>query len=261
MKNGRVQNKVAVVTGGASGIGFATASLFEREGAEVIIADIKKPSASTDLVFISHDISSKKDWDGLFSEIQRLYGRLDILVNCAGINGLTFDAPHDPEHISIDQFRRVMSVNAEGTIMGCQHGIAAMKGHGGSIVNVNSLSSLLILPGMFDYAASKAVIRYLTKAVALDCATKGYKIRCNSVTPGAIYTPLWDTIFSKCADKAEKEKEVREKIPLQQWGQPEDVAYAILYLASDEARHVTGADIVVDGGQYIKGQATRGQGS
>ena len=259
MKKGRVQHKIAVVTGGASGIGLATASLFRKEGSEVIIADIKKPSISTDMIFIGLDISSKKDWDGLFSEIKRLFGRLDILVNCAGINGLTFDAPHDPEHISIDQFRRVMSVNAEGTLMGCQHGIAVMKGHGGSIVNVDSLSSLLVLPGMFDYAASKAVIRYMTKAFALDCATKGYNIRCNSVTPGAIYTPLWDTIFSKCANKAEKEREVREKIPLKTWGQPEDVAYAILYLASDEARHVTGADIVVDGGQCIKGQATRGQ--
>jgi len=259
MKKGRIQGKVAIVTGGASGIGQATASLFHDEGADVIVADIQKPEASIDTIYVTHDIASGESWQRLINETMRFFGKLDILVNGAGINGLTFSEPHDPENIPIEQFRRLMRVNAEGTLLGCQHAVGAMKERGGAIVNVGSLSSHLILPGMFDYAASKTVIRYMTKAFALDCANKGYRIRCNSVTPGAIYTPLWDTIWGGDENRAEKEKAIVDKIPLRQWGMPDDVAYAILYLASDEAKHVTGADIVVDGGQLIKGQATRGQ--
>jgi NAD(P)-dependent dehydrogenase (short-subunit alcohol dehydrogenase family) len=112
---------------------------------------------------------------------------------------------------------------------------------------------------MLDYASSKSVIRYLTNAVALYCLTRDYKIRCNLVTPGAIYTPLWNSIFGDSEDRTEKENAIREKIPMKEWGMPVDVAYAILYLASDEAKHVTGTNIVVDGGQLISGQATRGR--
>jgi 3(or 17)beta-hydroxysteroid dehydrogenase len=152
-----------------------------------------------------------------------------------------------------------MSVNAEGTLLGCRFAIGAMKEHGGAIVNVGSLSSLLALPGMVDYGASKAVIAYLTRATAADCIRKGYRIRVNSVTPGAVLTPLWDVFLGGPEERAESMDKVRESIPMKEWGMPDDVAYAALFLASDEAKHVTGADILVDGGQYLMGTATRGR--
>jgi NAD(P)-dependent dehydrogenase (short-subunit alcohol dehydrogenase family) len=259
MSKGRVQGKAALVTGGSSGIGAETAALLAKEGARVVITDIREPESPGDLTFIAHDISREESWDDVMKRTLSLHGTLDILVNCAGINGALFGVPQDPEHISIEQFRRVMAVNAEGTLLGCRFAIAAMKERGGSIVNVGSLSSILPTPAFADYGSSKAVIRYLTKTVALDCLRKGYRIRCNSVTPGAIYTPLWDSLFVAGEDRLMQENEVRERIPMKEWGMPEDIAYAILYLASDEAKHVTGADIIVDGGQYLSGQVARGR--
>ncbi|MCE5252160.1 SDR family oxidoreductase [bacterium] len=262
MTHGRVQGKVALVTGGASGIGAAAASLMHDEGAEVVITDIHEPQSpetSEALTFFHHDISEEDTWKRVIGQTVDRYGKLDILVNCAGINGTTFNEPQDPEHLGIEQFRRVMRVNAEGTFLGCKHGIAVMKDRGGSIVNVGSLSAILTLPGMLDYASSKSVIRYLTKAVALHCLNKGYNIRCNLVSPGAIYTPLWDPIFAKCEDRTAYENTTRDTIPMKRWGMPIDVAYAILYLASDEAKHVTGTNITVDGGQLVSGQGTRGR--
>ena len=257
MAEGRVQGKSALITGGASGIGFAAASLLHNEGAEVVITDINEPETHENMTFIRHDISDEDEWKNVMNRTLNQFGKLDILVNCAGINGVAFNAPQDPEYLSLEQFRKVMAVNGEGTFLGCKHAIAAMKERGGAIVNVGSLSAVLTMPGMLDYALSKSVIRYLTRAVALYCADKGYNIRCNLVTPGATYTPLWDCIFGDSEDRKEKEETIREKIPLKKWVMPEDVAYAILYLTSDEARMVTGADIVVDGGQLIKGQTTR----
>ena len=259
MKDGRINGKVALITGGASGIGFATAELFLKEGAEVIITDLKKPENNTDMTFFYQNITEEETWKKVISETVDRFGKLDILVNSAGINGVAFNLPQDPEHISIEQFRRVMGVNGEGTLLGCKYAIGAMKGNGGAIVNVGSLSAHLTLPGMFDYGSSKSVIRYLTRCAALYCAEQGYNIRCNLVSPGAIYTPLWDSIFGDDPEIEQKKQAIKEKIPLKIWGTPEDVAYAILYLASDEAKFVTGADILVDGGQRVKGQPTRGQ--
>ena len=257
MGKGRVHGKTAIITGGASGIGLAAARLLHDEGAEVVLTDIQEPPTDVTMTFLRHDISDEGAWEQVIGDVLDRFGKLDILVNCAGINGTAFNAPQNPEFLSVKQFRNVMSVNGEGTFLGCKHAIAAMKESGGSIVNVGSLSALLTMPNMFDYAASKSVVRYLTRAVALYCADKGYDIRCNLVIPGATYTPLWDTIFGDDEHRKEKEEAVRNMIPLKRWVMPEDVAYAVLYLASDEARCVTGAEILVDGGQYVKGQTTR----
>jgi NAD(P)-dependent dehydrogenase (short-subunit alcohol dehydrogenase family) len=259
LKPGRVRGKRALVTGGASGIGAAVVALLREEGARVITADIREPLGGPDPGWRSHDVTDEESWANLGEVVRKQLGGLDILVNSAGINGAAFKVPQDPESIGIEQFRRVMGVNAEGTLLGCRFAIGAMKESGGAIVNIGSLASRLALPGMADYGASKAVIAYLTRAVAMDCLRKSYPIRCNLVTPGAIYTPLWDTFFGDADNRAKMEEEVRECIPMKEWGRPEDVAYAVLYLASDEARHVTGADILVDGGQYLAGQATRGR--
>jgi len=259
LNKGRVPGKRALVTGGSSGIGAAVVALLRAEGAAVIPADIREPRTGPDPDWRYHDVSSEESWAKLEAVVRERLGGLDILVNCAGINGAAFKVPQDPEFIGIGQIRRVMKVNAEGTLLGCRFAIGMMKESGGAIVNIGSLASLMALPGMADYGSSKAVIAYLTRAVALDCLRKGYRIRCNLVTPGAIYTPLWDTFFEGAENRAEMEEEVRGRIPMKVWGMPEDVAYAVLYLASDEAKHVTGADILVDGGQYLAGQATRGR--
>lgn len=257
MLEGRIAGKRAVVTGGASGIGLAVARLFLREGASVVITDIQELEDGDRLTFFHHDIANEEGWCTILDHAAGHLGGLDILVNSAGINGAAPGRLNDPEHLTLEQFRRVMSVNGEGTFLGCKHAIRLMKEHGGAIVNIGSLSALLTMPAMFDYAASKSVIRYLTRAVALYCAEKGYDIRCNLVTPGATYTPLWDTFLGGAPDRAEQENAIRDRIPLKRWTMPEDVASAVLFLASDEARNVTGADIVVDGGQYIKGSSTR----
>lgn len=259
MRNDRFTGKTAIITGGASGIGRAAALLLREEGAQVVVTDLAEPDPSDSLMFIRHDIADENDWKHVFDHVTNMFCPPDILVNCAGINGVSAGMPQDPEHLTLEQFRRVMSVNGEGTFLGCKYGILSMKQNhrGGAIVNVGSLSALITMPGMFDYAASKSVVRYLTRAVALYCADRGYDIRCNLVTPGATYTPLWNTIFGGADDRAEREKAVEAKIPLGRWTMPDDVANAILFLASDEARNITGADIVVDGGQYVKGQATR----
>jgi len=248
---------VAIVTGGASGIGCATIELLRKEGATVVITDRNEPADRNFQPFLLHDITKEKQWDHVVGWTLGQYGKLDILVNCAGINGACFKSPQDPEHLSLEQFREVMSVNGEGTFLGCRSAVVAMKEKGGNIVNIGSIITHVTTAVMLDYAASKSVINYLTRSVALYCADRGYDIRCNLVTPGATYTPLWDTLFEGNMDRKHQENTVREKIPLKRWTMPIDVAYAVLYLASDEARCVTGAEIIVDGGQVIKGQNTR----
>lgn len=257
MPGNRVSNKVTLISGGASGIGLAAARLMRDEGAHVMITDINEPAEDSGFEFMRHDIADEESWKGVMDRVGTVFGRLDILVNSAGINGTGFGRPQDPENLSLEQFEDVMAVNGGGTFLGCRHAIAAMKERGGSIVNVGSLSAHLTMPNMFDYAASKSVVRYLTRAVAVHCAENGYDIRCNLVTPGAVLTPLWNTIFDDSKNRREQEDAIRAKIPLGRWTMPEDVAYAILYLASDEARCVTGAELVVDGGQLAKGQTTR----
>ncbi len=257
MKQGRVTGKKALVSGGVSGIGLASAKLLAAEGAEVIIADINPPEEETGLAFHHLDVSDENAWADTMAFVADTLGRLDIFVNSAGINGTGFGLPQNPEELSLEQFRKVMSVNGEGSFLGCKAAIAAMKGHGGAIVNIGSLSAHLTMPTMFDYAASKSVMHYLTRTAALHCADKGYDIRCNLVTPGATLTPLWGTIFDENADIEAQKAAIVEKIPLKRWTMPEDVAYAVLYLVSDEARCVTGAEILVDGGQRLGGRGSR----
>ena len=251
---GRLKNKVAIVSGGANGIGRAVCSRFVKEGARVIVADLKE-GAGNELVselgsaasFYKLDVRNNEEWKELTKHILKLHGSFDILVNNAGI--LSTTDQQSIEHVDIDQWRAVQSVNVEGVFLGCQTAVLAMKDTGGSIINMSSVAGLIASPGIVAYGASKGAVRQLTKSIAIDCARKGYKIRCNSVHPGYIETELGrGSMNLGGGDPAENYKKRIALTPMGEPGVPSDIANAVLFLASAEANHITGAELVVDGG-------------
>ena len=246
---GRVADKVVLVTGAGSGIGRATAKLLAAEGATVIVTDVNRPGGLETVQqiggnarFEEQDTSKEADWKRMIDDILAREGRLNGLVNNAGIAG---PFPSSFEGESLEQWRRILSINVEGVFLGCKYGVAALRGSGGgSIVNLSSLAAFLGTPDLSAYGASKGAVRQFTKTVAIDCARKGYKVRCNSVHPGIIATPMGDSILP--SDKARER--MRQRVPAGELGVPEDIAYGVLYLISDESRYVTGAELVIDGG-------------
>jgi 3(or 17)beta-hydroxysteroid dehydrogenase len=248
---GRVADKVALITGGASGLGAACAKLLAREGARVIVSDIDARGAATiadeiggDARAMEHDVTSEEAWENAVDRATEAFGRLDILVNTAGIAMIA-----DVEHTSLEDWRRVMAVNLDGTFLGCRYAVEAMKETGGgSIINMSSVSGLVGGFNLAAYNASKGGVRLLTKSVALHCARAGYNIRCNSIHPTFIDTPMVRQMIETAPDPERAERSLKRQIPLGRLGQPDDVAYMVLYLASDESAFVTGAEMVVDGG-------------
>tara|TARA_R110002050_G_scaffold299328_1_gene464590 strand:+ start:3881 stop:4675 length:795 start_codon:yes stop_codon:yes gene_type:complete len=259
----RVENKIALVTGASKGIGQETARLLATEGAHVVVTDILE-SEGTDLAkeiggeFYSLDVSSEENWQTVIKSIQEKYGHLDILFNNAGITGLNENlGPQDPEHISLDAWHQVHNINMDGVFLGCKYGISLMKKHGGSIINMSSRSGVVGIPGAAAYASSKAAVRNHTKTVALYCAEQGYGIRCNSLHPGAILTPLWEPMLGTDPDQRKATIDtVAAGIPLGHMGKPIDVAQAVLYLGSDESAYVTGIELTIDGG-ILAGSSAR----
>jgi NAD(P)-dependent dehydrogenase (short-subunit alcohol dehydrogenase family) len=245
----RVPGKVALISGGARGMGAAEARLFAREGAQVVVGDILEAEGKAveadiaakggQAAFVRLDVTREADWHEAVALAERRFGKLDVLVNNAGIG-----AVGRIEDTTLDAWERVMSVNATGVFLGTKAVIAAMRrAGGGSIVNI---SSQLGLVGMDDsspqYTASKGAVRLLTKTTALQYARDG--IRANSVHPGPIVTPMTER---RRADP-ETYRRMLLRIPLGRYGEPEEVAYAVLYLASDESAFVTGSELVIDGG-------------
>jgi 3(or 17)beta-hydroxysteroid dehydrogenase len=249
---GRVAGKVALITGGASGLGLATAKLMLAEGARVAITDVqadkgRKEAAtmSGDALFLEHDVTSEARWTEVTDEVVRRFGKLDILVNSAGIG-----TEGTIENTSLADFRRMMAINVEGTFLGCQNAVRVMKGgsRACSIVNISSVAGLVSGYNMAAYSASKGAVRLLTKSVALHCARAGYGIRCNSVHPAFIDTPMVQGGLAQAPDYGKARDRLLRMVPLRTLGEPNDIGYMILYLASDEAKFVTGAEMVVDGG-------------
>jgi NAD(P)-dependent dehydrogenase (short-subunit alcohol dehydrogenase family) len=244
----RLESKVALITGGAHGMGESTARIFAREGAKVAIADVLEReggqvaasivAAGGDALFLRLDVSEEQQWvDAVRATVAR-YGRLDILVNNAGISGGV------PDRMSTEYFDRLMAVNSRGTFLGIKHAIPEMqKGGGGSIVNLSSISGFVGQEFVhMGYNAAKGAIRLLTKSAAVQYGKDG--IRVNSVHPG-LMPPMRTSVTS--ADPALREK-VLAGIPLQRAGRADEAAYAVLFLASDEASYITGTELVVDGG-------------
>lgn len=259
----RVKNKIALITGAGKGIGKETAKLLAKEGAHVIVTDIlenegKALAQEIKGDFLPLDVSSEKAWQGVIDFIKQKHGRLDILFNNAGITGLNENlGPQDPENTSLDAWHQVHNINMDGVFLGCKYGIQLMKQGGGSIINMSSRSGIVGIPGAAAYASSKAAVRNHSKTVALYCAEQNYNIRCNSVHPGAILTPLWEPMLGENeAQRKETIAAIAAGIPLGHMGKPIDVAYAVLYLGSDESAYVTGIELTIDGG-ILAGSSAR----
>lgn len=254
---GRVKNKRVLVTGGASGLGKAIATLLVNEGAKVTITDVSRDSGISvakeiGAQFLYQDVTDETAWQEIISSVAKEHGGLDVLVNNAGI--ATNTGANDPENASLESWNRVFSVNAASVFLGCKYAIAEMRKSGNaSIINMSSIAANVATPFLTAYGASKAAVKQLTMSVAVHCAQNRYGIRCNSVHPGQIMTPMLEALFDEVAETANLpgdavQNEFLQKIPLGEFGTPEDIAFAVLYLASDESRHVTGAQFAVDGG-------------
>lgn len=248
----RLQGKVAIITGAASGLGKSISLLFAAEGAHVVATDIDAAARETVLSelrridaraqFMRQDVSLESGWQEVMAFTLKQCGRLDVLVNCAGV----FCAD-SIETLTLEKWRWVMSVNLDGVFLGTKYAAEAMrKSGGGSIVNISSVGGLVGTVNSSAYNASKGGVRLLTKAAAMEFshAGHGYNIRVNSVHPGVIQTPMTAPMFQNPAE----EQAMRSWTPIGRFGQPRDVAYGVLYLASDEAAFLTGSELVIDGG-------------
>lgn len=244
-----------LITGGTSGIGLAAARRAAEEGARVIVTgrDAGRGRGALaeiggEALFLRQDVLDEAQWQEVCDEVVARCGRLDVLVNNAGSVGS--GAPQNPEHMALAEWRSVVTLNLDSVFLGCRAAIAAMRrGEGGSIVNLSSTAAILGTPLIAAYGAAKAGVRQLTKSVAVYCARQGYRIRCNSIHPAIIETPLGDQIFHLYGpDPDEARAAYLQRVPLGSLGEPQDVAHAVVYLASDESRYVTGAELLIAGG-------------
>ena len=244
----RLSGKVALITGAASGIGRATAALFHAEGAKVAATDrneagLKESKAFADLV-LPQDVTDEARWREVVDSVVAAFGRLDILVNSAGI---AFKG--NIETATLDEWRKTQAVNVEGTFMGCREAIRAMKQTGGgSIVNLSSVAGIIGDAQSAAYCASKGAVRLLTKSAALHCGRSGYNIRLNSVHPSFADTAMVQELIVSSKNPERVREGLARAAPLGRLGRAEEIASAILYLASDESSFTTGAEIVIDGG-------------
>ena len=246
----RLQGKIALVTGGASGVGLEVVKLLLGEGAKVAFSDINDAvgqqlaaGLGEDAMFVRHDVSSEADWTVVMQAVQQRFGTLNVLVNNAGIL-----LPGDMETGRLEDFSRLLKINTESVFIGCQQGIAAMKQAGGSIINMASVSSWLPVEQYAGYSASKAAVSALTRAAALNCRKQGYAIRVNSIHPDGVMTPMTAGSYPKGLDPA---RITIDGDPMNRACLPTDVAAAILFLADDASRAVNGIELRVDSGQFV----------
>ncbi len=250
--SGRVAGKTALVTGGAAGLGKADCERLAEEGATVIVTDIDEDGAKAvaaairgGAIGLKLDVTDDEAWKSVYARIEEQFDGLDILVNNAG--NAVFETI---EECGIESFRLTMSIHAGGTFFGCKYGIPLMaKSGGGSIVNMASMGALLGYPVIPAYSAAKGAIRGMTKSIAMHCQEQGYGIRCNVLMPGSMETPMIQRVLDR------PEERVPEGVlPPAAMGAPKDVANMVLYLASDEARFLTGVEIPIDNGLYVRPQ-------
>jgi 3(or 17)beta-hydroxysteroid dehydrogenase len=248
---GRVEGKVALVTGGGSGLGKADCLLLAAEGAKIVVSDINLASAQAvaqeigaNAIAVEHDVASEDAWKSVIAQTEAAFGGLNILVNNAGIVVVA-----DPEETTLEQFRRANAVMSEGVFLGCKYAMPLMaKSGSGSIINMSSTASHLGYPVFFAYTAAKGAVRAMTKSIAIHCQTKGYPVRCNSVHPASIETPM----IQFAEGRPGEENHIPEGIlPAGAVGAPKDVAGLVLYLASDESRFINGTEILIDNALVI----------
>ena len=248
---GRIEGKTALVTGAASGIGLQTSIRLAEEGTRVMMTDInleeglqQAEKIGTNATFLKLDITEEEEWISVLDETVKRFDRLDILVNSAGMVLIA-----DVEQITLEEWRKVHAINLDGTFLGCKHGVRVMKEFGaGSIINLSSVSGIIGGFNLAAYNSNKGAVRMLTKSVALHCARAGYGIRCNSIHPTFIETPMLESMIRDSPDPEKARQTLVRQVPLRQIGKPDDVANMIVYLASDESTFVTGTEMVIDGG-------------
>ncbi|GAA4005525.1 SDR family oxidoreductase [Sphingomonas humi] len=257
----RLEGKFCIVTGAARGIGLAIARRFHDEGASLLLTDVDAdtgiPAAEAlGADFLLLDVREEEHW----AELARLHPACDVLVNNAGITGFEHGpAAHDPENASLAEWHAVHRTNLDGAFLGCRYAIRAMKAKGdGSIINISSRSGLVGIPGAAAYASSKAAIRNHSKSVALYCAGQGWRIRCNSIHPAAILTPMWEAMIGVGPDRDAKMAAMVADTPLKRFGTPDEVAAMAAYLAADESAYVTGSEFHIDGGLLAGSAASPG---
>jgi NAD(P)-dependent dehydrogenase (short-subunit alcohol dehydrogenase family) len=253
----RLKDKVALITGGASGLGRQAAIRMAQEGAKVVITDVNAELGVTvadeiggDILFLEHDVTHEAGWQAVVEVALTRHGRLDVLVNSAGIG-----TSGTIEDTAYEDWKRVQAVNSDGVFLGCKYGVAAIKQSsrdsetgGGSIINISSVAGMIGVHDLAAYNASKGAVRLLTKSVALHCARQNYNIRCNSVHPAYIDTPMVQASYQNAADPDKAKADLDRFIPLGQMGEPDDIAWGIVYLASNESKFMTGAEFIIDGG-------------
>lgn len=251
---GRVQGKVALITGAAKGIGREAALLLAREGARVAVTDVDEAegrkvteaiaAAGGEALFLKQDVADESQWQAVIAAVVERFGALNILVNNAGVA-----LAGSVEETSLEDWRWLMSINLDAVFLGTKHAILAMKETGGgSIVNISSIEGIIGDPNLAAYNASKGGVRIFTKSAALHCARAGYKIRVNSVHPGYIWTPMVEGFLNETEDPAAGKEGLVALHPIGRLGVAGDIANGILYLASDESSFMTGSELVIDGG-------------
>ncbi len=245
-----LQDKVVVITGAAQGLGEADARVMTARGARVVMTDINDDRGQAvaqeiGADYLHQDVSDESGWDALMGHVQDNYGQLDVLVNNAGIAVIA-----NIETTTTAQWTRTLGIHLNGTFWGCQRAVQAMQQRGGSIINMSSIVALQGYADYVAYAAAKGAIASMTKSIAAHCRAKGYNIRCNSVHPGSISTPMVHAALEHSSGIKFEELEDPEAMRLQMGlGEPNDVANMVAFLASDEGKHVNGAELVVDNGQ------------
>ena len=259
----QLEGKTALVTGAGRGIGAAIARRFAQEGAIVWVSDIDEAASQAVAEEIGRgarsirlDVCEERDWRAAEAAILAGSGRVDCLVNNAGITGFEHSiAPQDVAEVDLSDWRRVLATNVDGVMLGCQMAIRALRA-GGAIINIASRSGHVGIPGAAAYAASKAAIINHTLSVALYCAERELDISCNSISPAAILTPMWEPMLGSGPDRDDNMAAIVADTPLRRFGQPGEVAALAVLLASDGARYMTGADLTLDGG-LLAGAAAR----
>jgi NAD(P)-dependent dehydrogenase (short-subunit alcohol dehydrogenase family) len=253
--SGRVAGKMVLITGAAQGIGACTAQLLAREGARVLLTDLNESLARRRADEINSevgavvafsrrlDVTVEEDWIASIKASRELLGGLSVLVNNAGIV-----VTGSIEDLTLLQWRRGMIVNTDSVFLGSKYALPLMRQHQpGSIINLSSIAGLIASATFANYNASKAAVWLLSKSVALHCARQGWDLRCNSIHPAFIRTEMLNELMKDKDTDIVKEKLLKQ-VPLRRLGEPEEVAHAVLYLASDESRFMTGAELKLDGG-------------
>ncbi|UTW12262.1 SDR family oxidoreductase [Marinobacterium rhizophilum] len=245
-----MDNKVALVTGAAGGVGLAVARVLVAAGARVILTDLQTLRGQAAVAelgararFMTMDVAAESDWDRVMTSIEAQEGRLDILVNNAAIL-----KPGSIESTAYADWQQLHRINADSVFLGCQKGLGLLKQQGGAIINVSSIAALAGRHDYLAYSASKGSVAALTRSVAAHCRQQKYRVRCNSVHPDGVLTPMSTAAYPEGADPAQF---TIDKDPMNRMCLPEDVAAAVAFLASDEARAINGIELRVDSGQFI----------